>query len=116
MAKATKSPTTIRPSLQHAHRALIAHLANARPPRIRGAADIADVENVVDHLQDVFRAVVSYVDAVVADTTDRLPVNRTDRNKVETLLWDLANEDSDDDLVRWLSQAGCRFDLPALAA
>ena len=70
MPKATDSPTTIRmSSLERAHGALIAQLANARPIRIRGAADLADVENVVDHLQDVYHAVVSYLDAVVTDTT-----------------------------------------------
>jgi hypothetical protein len=116
MPKAVNAPTTIRvSSLERAHRELIAYLANARPIRIRGVADLADVDNVVDHLQDVFHTVTVYMDAVVIDAADHLPVSRTNRDKVEILLWDMLNEDGHGDLVRWLDGAGCRLSLAAAA-
>jgi hypothetical protein len=106
-----------RPSiLERAHLDLVRALANTPPPRIRGAADLADVEAVADHLREVFLAVTAYEEAVIADAMGHLPVSRANHDEVESLLWAMLNEDDHHHLPRWLDQAGCHLELPALAA
>lgn len=109
MSQANQAHTISRKTaLDRAHAELIARIAKARPPHIRGAADAADAAVCADHIVDVYQAVISYVEAVVADTVNRLPVGRGCRWNVEVDLWDELNGRTDD-LAGKLQRAGCRF-------
>ena len=109
MPKASSTVNTSR-----AHRDLIQQLATLPPPIIVGAADPVDVETRVEHVRNVYVAMVTYLHAVITDTADRLPRARIDREKVLTALWDTADETSDS-VLRDLERAGVRFHLAAAA-
>jgi hypothetical protein len=117
MPKATDLPTTIRPSsLEHAHRALIAHLANARPVAIRGTADAADVLNRTEHIQQVYAGVIEHLEEILSDTMAHLDVPEpVDEREVELAIWDAVNVDPDYDVIAWLARAGCHLGLVAAA-
>jgi hypothetical protein len=101
--------------LDRAHAALVAQLASLRPSPIRGSADSIDVENRIDHLQELYCAVTNYLDAVVADTADHLPVHGN-RDKVELVLFDLISEDNPFGVIRHLDHVGVRFGTLRAAA
>lgn len=113
---ATLAHTTFRTTaLERAHSDLTALIAAARPPSIARAADASDAAIRAAHMADVHQAVIEYLEAVMADTIDRLPVGRGCRRDVELLLWDALNQDTDD-LAGKLADAGCRFAVQREAA
>jgi len=101
--------------LQRAHLDLIQSLTVLFPPRIAGQADAADVESRTDHLQAVFRAVIRYEEAVIADTADHLTAAGARRGEVESILWDAISDDPDWDIIAALDGAGCHLGLAAAA-
>jgi hypothetical protein len=116
MPKATNRVTANRvhfSRLERAHLNLIQSLTVLFPPRIVGQADAADIESRADHLQQVFRAVIRYEEAVIADTAERIAGPH--RGKVAEHLWDAISE-PDWDIVAALERAGVRFNPQAEAA
>ncbi len=101
--------------LDRAHAALVARITSLRPSPIRGSAHAVDVENRIDHLQELYCAVTGYLDAVVSDTADHLPVRR-DRYEVELVLFDSISEDDASDVISHLDRIGVRFDALRAAA
>jgi hypothetical protein len=61
------------PTVQLAHHALIAALAQETPHRILGNADRHDLEDRAGHLKTVLAAVAVYAKAIVADTAHLAP-------------------------------------------
>ena len=91
-----------------AHVNLIRALKALPPPAIAGNADADDIKARVAHLRAIYRALIAYLDVVVADTTDHLP-GHVDCAKADGILLDAFNEEPDYDVVAELARAGCRF-------
>jgi hypothetical protein len=95
-------------ALERAHSELTARIADARPPCIPRAADAADAAIRADHMVEIYDAMIGYLETVLADSVNRLPVDRGCRGEVEKVLWDQVNGRTND-LADRLLRAGVRF-------
>lgn len=85
-----------RPTVQLAHSLLISALAGSRPHAIQlPGADRADLEERAEHLGKVLSATASYVQALVADAAENLPIgtiSEKDRDYLAGCLSDARSE------------------------
>jgi hypothetical protein len=103
-------------SLKHSHANLIGTLAALSPPHsIVGPADAADIVTRTEHLQQVYGAVIEYLEEVLDDTIDHLPASPADQREITLIVWDAVNRDPDYDVISWLARAGFSLDLAVAA-
>jgi hypothetical protein len=108
MTNRTHITSRSKTALERAHSDMIARISTALPPRIDGKADASDAANRAAHMAAVYQPVIDYLETVMVDTVDRLPVARGCRGEVEVLLWDILNGPVEN-LAGKLLEAGCRF-------
>jgi hypothetical protein len=90
--RAADSSTNL-PALKLAHATLIGALLREHAEPIVGTyADPYDVTDRAEHLTKVLHAVSDYVDVIVADTADYVPVGGIDRKYLCGLLRDTASD------------------------
>ena len=88
----TRESSADRRIVEEAHTALIERLAVLKPYRILYIADAQDLGERAEHLQQVLRAVLDYVCAIVADTGHVAPGGSIDRKYLLGLISDLAGD------------------------
>jgi hypothetical protein len=79
-------------TVEAAHTDLIERLAVLRPYRILYIADARDLGERARHLQQVLGAILDYVGAIVADTSQVAPGGSIDRKYLLGLISDLAGD------------------------
>jgi hypothetical protein len=79
-------------TVEAAHTDLIERLAVLRPYRILYIADARELGERAQHLQQVLGAILDYVGAIVADTSQVAPGGSIDRKYLLGLISDLAGD------------------------
>src|SRR4051794_33673489 len=84
-----RPPKSTSPARQ-AHTELIAALAGNAPHPIYAGANAEDLDGRADHLQQLFRALHTYLAVIIGDTAESMRGGALDRRSLDNLFQDLS--------------------------
>jgi hypothetical protein len=79
-------------TVEAAHADLVEHLSGSKPHRVLYIADVQDLGERAERLQQILGAVLDYVGAIVADTDHVAPGGSIDRKYLLGLISDVAGD------------------------